>query len=242
VRVEYREHPPPAALAPWVACTWERHDGGGAPVRVVPDGCIDIIWTQGLGTAVVGPNTTAFLVALPASTHVVGVRLRPGAAPPLLGVDGAALRDGRAPLHELWGDEGHALGARLDAAADPAGVLLAGLVPRAAAAGAPDPLVQAAVARLQGGVRVRALAGELYVSERQLRRRVGSAVGYGPKRLARVLRLGRALAAARGGEELARVAADAGYADQAHFAGDCRELAGVPPSALLLHRGEKLLA
>ena len=242
VVVEYREYPPPAALAPWVACTWERRDGGGAPVRVVPDGCIDIIWTEGGGTAVVGPNTTAFLVALPADTHVVGVRLRPGAAPPLLGVDGTALLDGRADLHELWGEDAHALGARLDAAADPAGALLAGLAPRAAAAGAPDPLVQAAVARLQDGARVRSLAGELFVSERQLRRRVGSAVGYGPKRLARVLRLGRALAAARGGEELARVAVDAGYADQAHFAGDCRELAGVPPSVLLLHRGEKLLA
>ena len=207
--MEYREHLPPAALAPWVACTWERRDGGGAPVRVVPDGCIDIIWTQGAGTAVAGANTTAFLVTLPARTHVVGLRLRPGAAPPLLGVDGTALRDARPALHELWGDDAHELTARLEEAADPA------------------------VARLSGGVAVRALAGELYVSERQLRRRVDAAVGYGPKRLARVLRLRRALAAAHRGEELARVAADAGYADQAHFAGDCRELAGVPPSALL---------
>jgi AraC-like DNA-binding protein len=233
VVVEYREHLPPAALAPWVACVWERRDGGGAPVRVLPDGCIDIIWTQGAGTTVVGTNTTAFLVALPAGTHVAGVRLRPGGAPPLLGVDGAALLDGRVALHELWGDDGCAFSARLDAAADPARALLAGLTPRAAAAGAPDPLVQAAVARLQHGAPVRALAGELYVSERQLRRRIGTAVGYGPKRLARVLRLGRALDAARGGEELARAAAEAGYADQSHFAGDCRELAGVPPSALL---------
>jgi AraC-like DNA-binding protein len=233
LRVEYREHLPPAALAPWVACTWERCDGGGTPVRVVPDGCIDIIWTQGAGTAVAGANTTAFLVALPARTHVVGVRLRPGAAPPLLGVDGAALCDARPALHELWGDDAHELTARLDEAADPAGALLAGLSPRVFAAGAPDPLVQAAVARLRDGAGVRALACELHVSERQLRRRVGAAVGYGPKRLARVLRLRRALAAARGGQELARVAAEAGYADQAHFAGDCRELAGVPPSALL---------
>ncbi|HEY0345243.1 MAG TPA: DUF6597 domain-containing transcriptional factor [Solirubrobacteraceae bacterium] len=231
--MEYREHQPPARLTPWVACTWERRDGGGAPVRVLPDGCIDIIWTQGAGTAVAGANTTAFLVTLPARTHVVGLRLRPGAAPPLLGVDGTALRDARPALHELWGDDAHELTARLEEAADPAVALLAELAPRAAAAGAPDPLVQAAVARLSGGAAVRALAGELYVSERQLRRRVDAAVGYGPKRLARVLRLRRALAAAHRGEELARVAAGAGYADQAHFAGDCRELAGVPPSALL---------
>jgi len=42
-----------------------------------------------------------------------------------------------------------------------------------------------------------ALAGELAVSERQVRRRLETAVGYGPKRLARGLRLRRALAAAR---------------------------------------------
>ena len=64
------------------------------------------------------------------------------------------------------------------------------------------------------------------MSERALRRRVRTAVGYGPKRLGRVLRLGRALAAARAGDDLGRVAFDAGYADQAHFSGDCRELAG----------------
>jgi AraC-like DNA-binding protein len=56
---------------------------------------------------------------------------------------------------------------------------------------------------------------------------------HAPKRLARVLRLERALAAARAGEELARAAAEAGYADQAHFSHDCRALAGVAPSALL---------
>ena len=82
-------------------------------------------------------------------------------------------------------------------------------------------------------VGVRSLARELALSERQLRRRFEAAVGYGPKRLARVLRLTRALAAAYAGEELGRVAADAGYADQAHFTNDCRSLAGVAPSALL---------
>jgi AraC-like DNA-binding protein len=232
--MEYREQRPPPALAAWVDCTWERCDAGGPPVRVLPDGCIDLVWTQGAGTSVVGANTTAFLVALAPGTHVAGVRLRPGAAPPLLGCDGAALRDARVALHELWGDDGRRLAQMLDESADRRAALLAAVASRAAAAAAPDALVQAAVARLaRGEPSVSALARELHVSERQLRRRVGAAVGYGPKRLGRVLRLRRALGAARGGAALARAAADAGYADQAHFAGDCRELAGVPPSALL---------
>ncbi len=203
-------------------------------MRVVPDGCIDIVWTEGVGTVVVGPNTRAFLVALARGTRVAGVRLHPGGAPPLLGVDAAALRDGSVPIEAVWGDAGKRFAERLDELEDRAGVLVSALAARAPASAPPDPLVRAAVARLAGpGLDVGVLARDLALSERQLRRRFESAVGYGPKRLARVLRLMRALAAAHAGEELARVAADAGYADQAHFSHDCRSLAGVAPSALL---------
>jgi AraC-like DNA-binding protein len=230
----YREHPPPPALAPWVQCAWQRSGDGGPPVRVVPDGCIDVVWTEGAGTQVVGPNTTAFLVPLAAGTRVAGVRLHPGTAPALLGVDAAALRDGRLAIDDAWGDEGRRLAEALDEHDDRAHILLSALAQRAATAAAPDALVRAAIGRLLvPRVAVAALARELGVSERQLRRRFEATVGYGPRRLARVLRLGRALAAAHAGEELGRVAADAGYADQAHFTHDCRSLAGAAPSALL---------
>jgi len=232
----YREHRAPASLAPWLACTWERCDGGGDPVRVVPDGCIDIVWTEGGATHVVGPNTSAFLVALDAGVRVVGARLRPGAAPALLGVDAVALCDGRVAIEAVWHDDGRRLAQRLDdagAGADRCGLLVAALSARARQSAAPDPLVRAAVDGLGAPhARVEALARDLGVSARQLRRRVEAAVGYGPKQLARVLRLQRALAAARAGEELAAVAAGAGYADQAHFAHECRALAGVAATAL----------
>jgi len=233
--MSYREHAPATALAPWLACAWERRGDGGAPVRVVPDGCIDIVWTEGVGTQVVGPNTTAFLVTLPAGARVAGVRMRPGAGAALLGVDAAALRDGQVALADVWHDDGRRLAERLDEAEDRVGALLAALLARAPQTSAPDALVSAAVQRLQDPrARVQTLAHELDVSARQLRRRFESAVGYGPKRLGRVLRLERALDAARGGEELAQAAAGAGYVDHAHFAHDCRALAGVPPSALLV--------
>jgi AraC-like DNA-binding protein len=200
----------------------------------VPDGCIDIVWAPGAGAQAVGPNTTAFVVELAAGTPVAAVRMRPGAGAALLGLDAAALRDARVPLSDVWRDDARILEERLEDAEDPVRALLAALAARAPQTGRPDPLVRAAVTRLHDpSARVEALAAELAVSARQLRRRFESAVGYGPKRLARVLRLERALGAARGGEELARAAAGAGYADQAHLAHDCRALAGVSPSALL---------
>jgi transcriptional regulator GlxA family with amidase domain len=134
----------------------------------------------------------------------------------------------------VWGDRGRRLAAALDEREDRVRLLLSALAARAETAQPPDALVRAAVARLHDpDVPVAGLADELAVSERQLRRRIVTAVGYGPKRLTRVLRLWRALTAARAGDELARAALDAGYADQAHFTHDCRELAGAPPSALL---------
>ena len=96
-------------------------------------------------------------------------------------------------------------------------------------------MVRAVVHRLasRAEASLPALCRELGISERQLRRRVVSQVGYGPKRLARVLRLRRALADARAGTGLAEAAFVAGYADQSHFTHDCTELAGLPPSALV---------
>lgn len=230
----YREQAPPPGLTTWVQCTWQRIGDGGPPVRVLPDGCIDIVWIEGAGTQIVGPNTRAFLVEIVAGTRVAGVRLHPGAAPPLLGIDAAALRDARVAIDGVWGDDGRRLAEALDERRDRGRVLLTTLAARAPASAAPDPLVRAAVAALADpSIEVAALAYDLGVSERQLRRRFQAAVGYGPKRLARVLRLARALDAARRGEQLGRVAFDAGYADQAHFAHDCRDLAGVAPSLLL---------
>jgi len=85
---------------------------------------------------------------------------------------------------------------------------------------------------------VERIGDRLGLGERQLRRRFADAVGYGPKTLQRVLRFQRFVALATGGEpggrpDLARLALEAGYADQAHLTRECRRLAGLPPAALL---------
>jgi AraC-like DNA-binding protein len=90
----------------------------------------------------------------------------------------------------------------------------------------------------RGGVAVglvAELAWRAGLSERQLHRRCVAAFGYGPKTLDRVLRLQRFLALGRADPTagLARLAADAGYADQAHLGHDCRALAGATPAELI---------
>ena len=80
------------------------------------------------------------------------------------------------------------------------------------------------------------LAEDVGLSERHLRRRMEDAVGYSPRMLARIVRFQQFLRAARaaGAERhLAGLAADVGYADQAHLTRESRDLGGQPPAALL---------
>jgi AraC-like DNA-binding protein len=229
-----REHRPSTALAAWLDCVWERADARGEGARILPDGCIDVVFSPSRGLRLIGANTVAFISDVEPGESVIGARLVPGAAPALLGVAAEPVLDRRPPLSELLGDEGRRLQALLYESADRVAILRAWLIERATLASAPDPLIAATVAGMvSGDQRVGPLADSLGISERALRRRVTAAVGYGPKRLARVLRLRRALALAGAGSPLVDVAYETGYADQAHFGHDCLELAGIAPGRFL---------
>jgi AraC-like DNA-binding protein len=235
----YRELAPPAPLSHWVTCGWVSRRPGGA--RILPDGCVDLVWT-GRRLIVAGPATTASLSTDAPGVPKVGVRFRVGAAAAALGVPASELRDANPDAADVLGAD---VADRVAAAGDSPERVLAELTGAVAArlrdAGPADPLVRAAARSLAvPGTSVRSVADRLALSERQLRRRFEVAVGYGPKVLARVLRLQRFLAlatsAASAEVSLSRLAFDAGYADQAHLARECGALAGVPPSVILAER------
>jgi AraC-like DNA-binding protein len=168
----------------------------------------------------------------------VGLRFRVGAAGGALGVPAAELLDLGVPLTDLWGPAGRRLEDAVSAAPTVAAALAAlarGVADRLPPADAADRDVRRAAAVLTHGGGVGHARRAAHLSERQLRRRFDHAVGYGPATLARVQRFQRFLAHAQRapGAALARLAAEAGYADQAHLARECRRLAGLPPSTLL---------
>lgn len=199
------------------------------PVLVLPDGCMDLLWSEGR-LLVAGPDTRAYVPGGP-PRHWAGVRFHPGAAPAALGVPAHELRDRRVELADLWpAAEVRRLGARVAAAPDPATALEEIALDRSPA---PDPALRHLVAALDAGRPVAATADELGLGTRQLHRRCLAAFGYGPKTLARILRLQRALALARSGVPLAATAIRAGYADQPHLTRDVREFAGRTPGELL---------
>jgi AraC-like DNA-binding protein len=235
----YREWRPPAALAAHVDCLWRRDapSASAATVRVVPDGCADLMWQHAGGeveTLVAGPDSRVQFTELAAGTRMAGLRFAPGVASTVLGVPLDELRDQRVPLGELWGPVANELAEQGAAVNEPA--LLLAAAAQARISDSPDGSNRAIVCGLEaanGSGAVGRLAGELGMSERQLHRRCLTAFGYGPKVLQRVLRFQRALRLARAGGRLADVAAVSGYADQAHLARETRRLAGVPLTQLL---------
>ncbi len=225
-----------------LACLWLR-DAEAQPRRhrVLPDACVDIVWADGR-LLVAGPATGPVVVELPAGAVSIGVRFRVGAAGAALGVPAGELLDSTVALEDLWGADGARIAETIGSAATPAQLTELAAAVKRRIAGDPDRLVRAAAT---GAAR-----HELGIGDRQLRRRFGDAVGYGPKTLERILRFQRFLALATPGHEitgheiaaadespgprdLARLAFEAGYADQAHLTRECTRLAGLPPAALL---------
>jgi AraC-like DNA-binding protein len=223
----YREWPAPAGLVGVVACLWRSETSTAREQRVLPDGCMDLIWMDG-AVHVAGPDTRAFLATMGAGQVVTGLRFRPGAAPVVLGVPAGALRDQRVRLEDLW--PGTTLPQRIAEAPDPAVALTAAVASRATE---PDLALGAVLTRLRAGSSAAATADALGWTSRTLHRRCRDAFGYGPAVLRRILRFRVALRLAGRGVPLATTAAQAGYADQSHLAREVRALAGVPLGQLI---------
>jgi AraC-like DNA-binding protein len=216
-----------SAVGPAVA--WRSSAPGRT--RVLPDGCMDLLWLGGQ-LVVAGPDSTAYLTTSPPG-GAVGLRFASGLMPALLGVPAAELRNRRVDLADLRpAAEVRRLSDQVGAAEDPL-VALESLVSPMVRSATPDPLMREIARLLHVGSPVRRTAERVGLSERQLHRRSLVAYGYGPKTLARILRLNRALALARRGVDYAACAQRAGYVDQAHLARDVRSLAGTTLSELV---------
>ena len=238
----YREFAPSPELHSVVACRWLRRvpaEPGSGSTLILPDGCVDLVWREGK-LVVAGLDRRARPSAIRPGETIVGLRLRPGVAGAVLGIPASEVLDEHPALEDVVDRRARGVAERLAETDDEveAFQLLEGLISAQLQEGGPDPLVLAATRRLGfPGSRVDSLADALGISDRQLRRRFHAAVGYGPKTLDRVLRfrrfVSRAPAVAAREDDLARIAADLGYADQAHMTRDCVRLSGLPPTRLV---------
>ncbi|MBK0012979.1 DUF6597 domain-containing transcriptional factor [Stenotrophomonas sp. S41] len=237
----YQEHPAPAALRGAFGQLWQSQldaDASGS-ITVLPDGCVDILWRNGVLFAV-GPDRVAAHPQLAPGAQVLGARFQPGQAQAALGISLADMLGQAIPLAELKGrwakDVADAVG---DAPPHRRMQRLATLLHPHMGQPTDDLAARRAKALFHGlaeGSSIDALAEHLDLHPRSLRRLSQQQFGYGAKTLQRILRLQRFLRGCRSDATLAMAAraADAGYADQAHLSRDARELAGMTATALWL--------
>lgn len=237
----YREFAPSdSRTAAVIACTWEGHAGWAHSLRLLPDGCVDLVW-DGASLVAFGPAPVALRSRLRAESRNVGLRLACGAAGAILGTPIDSLRGRARALHDAWGPlfrHGEAQLARASGPAEQRAALERLVIDRLDDGHRPDPCVVRAAGRLSARTTsVGDIAEASGLATRELHRRFVHHVGYGPKALHRVLRFGgfirRLAAVASGKVTLGSLAVDLGYADQAHLCRECRQIAGSSPGALL---------
>ena len=235
-------HHPSAALAPFVEYLWSvEWDRTGLPAhvqRILPTPSVHLSFEPGLSRVTgLSGRRSAFAYRLTGAGRVVGVRFRPGGARPWLDGPVSALTDREAPVAELVRLDDVALSAAVQTAPDAAAA--AALVDAALAplAPAPDPTVDRVAALVETvqrepGVRRAAdLAALSGLGVRSLQRLCAEWIGVGPTWLVRCARLHEAAARAAGGPVgWAALAAELGYADQAHLVRDFARVVGEPPA------------
>jgi AraC-like DNA-binding protein len=245
----YGERAPAAALREHLVCVWTNalDHCGAANLQIVPDGCMDILWT-GRELQVAGPDTRAVTQTMPIGATIVGARFRPGIAPKWLRVSAAEVLNARVPLEEFWQRDARDLADQLlqSEPAEAASMLESALLQRLPRVDAPDPALhiirKVAIRDEEQSVPlIQRLIEELGWSERTLRRRCNEAFGYGPTALAQILRFQRFLhLLRRSSAKLAALALDAGFADQAHLSREVRRLSGLTPGELMMQLNAQL--
>jgi AraC-like DNA-binding protein len=252
--MEFTLHVPPPQLADSVKAIWcargtkQEFD---APEPIVPDGCVEIVFS--LGDRFINAETgelqprellagqmTRPVVALPTGdVDLIGVRFKTGRA-------GAALR---MPMWELQdqliaasevinGCNGIADDLRNVSPTIRLDHLASALADRLAPIDVHSiNAVDEALALLdttRGSVAIELIAQRIGISRRHLERQFRDHVGLGVKHVARITRIHAALDMLQQHPPMsgAEIAIECGYSDQAHLIRECQQLAGRTPQRL----------
>lgn len=224
---------PSPDLAPFVEKYWSVRWEYEHPYRqlIVPYPKVHLTLHPGEPAAVHGVSTGHVVKVLTGRNHVFGIEFRPGGFRPFLGSSVSSITDRMVPAAEIRGLPGPAPAEPVDVPsverwlrtalppADPEAGRAADVVAKVAA----DPTI----------MRVDRLAELCTTSVRGLQRLFAEYVGVGPKWVIRRYRLHEVterMAANSATVDWAGLAADLGYADQAHFTRDFTAMFGEPPT------------
>jgi len=257
----YTEIPCRPELAPWIAAHWHFRvdpDAGEIEHHIPLTGGAMLSVGPGAPPVISGPRTSPLVTTVRGGELYWGTHLWPGTAAALF-ADAEALRETALPVAMLphtgpdWSRHLPSRLAALDPWHDDAGAeagaarILDAAWEDAVSRAAPlDRAVMDGVFRIlaaDGEIAIAGLAARAGLSPRQFRRRFRAACGLTPKELARVQRARSAAVRwvsegtpTRRGSWV-HLAADQGYADQAHLVREYRALFGLTPGSFDRHVG-----
>jgi AraC-like DNA-binding protein len=221
----------------WVVA-WDHRDRGAVVQEVLPDPCVNLA-VEPAGVLLYGVTSRTSTHVLEGAGAVVGTKFRPGGFSGFLEGPVRAVEDRVLRVADAFGDDGARLVAALAAAATTAELIEEVTAFLRARRPPPDPQrafvakVVEAMREAPPGTTVADVAREFAVAPRTLQRLFAAHVGATPKRVLQRFRhqdaADRLAAPRRGG--LARLAAELGYFDQAHFTQDFRAGTGRVPSS-----------
>ncbi|MFM1652236.1 DUF6597 domain-containing transcriptional factor [Brevibacillus sp. B_LB10_24] len=242
----YREYLPSAGLESYVACYWTLDTRASEKIRVhriIPDGCVDIIFdgkasSCSTGAFAVGLMTAYETINLTTNQSLFGIRFFSDSARRLLRYPVSALSGYHVYLEELWGSEARFIVEEVGSAHD-----VSEMIERVEAAlfqllrqheSQADPLLLSAVQHMyasQGMISVRVLADKLGYNERKVRRIFQKELGVSPKELSDIIRFQSVLQELQKGppSRLTDIALKYGYYDQPHFIHHFKRFYGLSP-------------
>ncbi|SDE54597.1 AraC family transcriptional regulator [Glycomyces harbinensis] len=240
--IDLRRYPVPGRLGTYVERYWSVHwdlpEGTAYESVVIPHPCVNLSFMPVIGAELHGPGNAVSRHPLTGSGRVFGAKFRPGGFTAFSGVEAAALADWSSGAATVLGPEADELNAIVMNGADEAAVEVVSRFLDARLPERADPrygrLLEVVAAMLEdrGITRVDQVAARFFMSPKTLQRLFQDYVGLGPKTLIRRYRLHDA--ADRLAEDpeadLARLAAELGWSDQAHFTHDFKDLIGYPPA------------
>jgi AraC-like DNA-binding protein len=205
--------------------------------RTLPYPCVHVVFDSAR-SGIWGVPTGAFDYELKGAGKVCGLRFRPGAFRAILGRPLHTITDRVLALSDVFPWDEAAATREVLECADDAGMVAVATSLLAPHLPAPDPQVEriAAILRLAetrpGLTQVEQLAEACGMGVRSLQQLFSEYVGVSPKWTIRRFRLHEAADRLANGDQpdLAVLAQDLGYFDQAHFSADFRKLVGESPA------------
>jgi AraC-like DNA-binding protein len=244
-RFAHQRGAPCAALAQFVEhywyVAWDMQGGPPQTQETLPHPNVHFV-LEASDAGVFGVHTARYTRQLEGQGYAFGIKFRPAGFQPFLGASLAGIADGRIAPDTVFGDDGaryvHRIRACAAGSAPAAGMMAAAesfLLARLPVANEDVRRANALVDAIAADPEMRtveALAQQSGMNKRALQRLFQHYVGVGPKWVIKRYRMHEAVAQLQSGRmQLAQLALDLGYFDQAHFIRDFAALVGKPPGA-----------